>query len=82
MHEVVRDAGFLRGGGGIDTAKELDEVALGAIGAVYESEDADEQGEKWDQREEDLICDRPGEEGTIVVREVRDDRSAARDGAG
>jgi hypothetical protein len=78
----VRDAGLLRGGRGVNVAKNLDEIAFGAIRAERESEDADEQGEKGNQREEDLVRDGTGEERAIVVREALDERSAAPNGAG
>ena len=76
------DAGLLRGGRGVDVAKDLDEIALRPILAIHECEDADEQREKRDEGEEDLVCDRAGEEWAIVVRKVLNDRSAARDAAG
>jgi hypothetical protein len=62
--------------------QDLDEVAFGTLLSVDESKDADEQREKRDQRKEDLVRDRTGEEGAIVVREALDERSAARNGAG
>jgi hypothetical protein len=62
--------------------QDLDEVAFGTLRSVDESKDADEQREKRDQRKEDLVRDCTGEEGTIVVREALDERSAARNGAG
>jgi hypothetical protein len=78
----VRDTGLLRGRRGVDVAQDLDEVAFGALRSVDEGKDADEQREKRDQRKEDLVRDRTGEEGAIVVREALDERSAARNGAG
>jgi hypothetical protein len=78
----VRDAGLLRGGRGVNVAKDRDEIALRPIRAIDEGEDTDEQGEKRDEPEEDLIGDRAGEEGAIVVREALDDRAAARNSAG
>jgi len=78
----VRDTRLLRGGRGVEVAKDLDEIAFCPIWAVRECEYADEQRQKWDQREEDLVGDRTGEERTIVFREAQDDRSAARNGAG
>ena len=82
LHELVGDAGLLRGRRGIDVAKDFDQIALGAIRAVDEREDANEEREQWDEREEDLVRDRTGEEGAIVVREALNERSAARNRAG
>ena len=76
------DADLLLGGRGVNVAKDLDEILLGALGPVDEGEDADEQREKRDQREEDLVRDRAREERAIVVREALDDGSAARNRAG
>ena len=50
--------------------------------ADFEGEDADEQGKQRDEREEDLVRDRTGEERAIVVREALNERSAARNRAG
>jgi hypothetical protein len=77
----VRDARLLRGGRGVDVAKDVDEILLGAIRAEGEREDADEQREEWDQREEDLVGDGASEETAIVVGEALDECSAARYGA-
>jgi hypothetical protein len=77
----VRDARFLRGGRGVDVAKDVDEILLRAIRAEGEREDADQQREKWDQREEDLVGDGAGEETAIVVGKALDDRPAASYGA-
>jgi hypothetical protein len=82
LHELASDPRFLRGGRGIDVAKDLDQIALGAIRPVHEREDADEQREKWDERKEDLVRDGTGEEWTLVRGEALDDGSAARNGAG
>jgi hypothetical protein len=82
LHELVRDAVLLRGGRGIDVSKDLDEIALGSILPVDERENADEQGEEWNEREENLVRDRAREEGTVVRGEAHDDRSHACDGAG
>ena len=76
------DASLLGGGRRVDVAKDLDEIALGAIRAVRESENADEQREERYQREEDLVGDRASEEGAIVLSEGQDDRSNARNDAG
>jgi hypothetical protein len=46
---------------------------LGALLAVHEPEDADDQREEGDEREEDLVRDRAGEERPIVVEERRED---------
>jgi hypothetical protein len=78
----VGDPRFLRGGRWVDVAKDLDQIALGAIGPVREREEAHEQREKRDEREEDLVRDRAREERTVVVGEVRDDGSATRNRAG
>jgi len=78
----VSDPRFLRGGRGVDAPEDLDQIALRAVGPVGERQDADKEREQRDQREEDLIRDRAGEEGAVVVGEARDGRPAARNGAG
>jgi hypothetical protein len=78
----VSDPRFLRGGRGIDITKELDQIALGAIGPIDERQDADEERKERDEREEDLVGDRAGEERAVVVGETLDDGSAARNRAG
>ncbi len=82
LHEVVGDAGFLRGRGRVDLAKDLDQIALGAIGAVHKGEDADEQGKERDEREKNLVRDRAGEEAALVLGEARDGGPRASNGAG
>ena len=82
LHELVRDTGFLGSRRGVDVAQDFDEVAFGALRPVDEGENADEQREERDEREEDLVRDRTGEEGAIVLREALDERSAARNSAG
>jgi hypothetical protein len=79
---LVGDARLLGGGRGVDVAKDLDEIVLGSVRAVREGENADEQREERDEREEDLVGDRAGVEGAIVLSEALDDRAAAPDGAG
>lgn len=78
----MRDTGFLGSRRGVDVAQDFDEVAFGALRPVDEGENADEQREERDEREEDLVRDRTGEEGAIVLREALDERSAARNSAG
>ena len=78
----MRDPGLLRGGRGVDVANDLDQIALGAICTVDERQDADEEREKRDEREEDLVRDRAREERAVVLSEALDDRAAARNGAG
>jgi len=79
---VVGNADLLLGCRRVDVPNDLDEILLGALGPVDEGEDADEQREKRDQREEELVRDRAGEERAIVVREALDGGSAARNRAG
>jgi hypothetical protein len=82
LDEVVGDTRLLRGRRRVNLAKDLDKIALGAIRPVDEGKNSDEQCEERDQREEDLVCDRAGEEATLVLGEALDGGSRARDGAG
>jgi hypothetical protein len=76
------DARLLRGRRRVDLAKDLDQIALGAIGPVQEGKNSDEQCEERDQCEKDLVRDRAGEEAALVLGEALDGGSRARDGAG
>ena len=49
---------------------------------VNEREDSNEEREKRNEGEEDLVRDRAGQEGTVVVGEAHDDRAGARNVAG
>ena len=55
--------------------KHLDHLRFGAIGAVHEREDADEQGKEWEQREEELVRHGAREERAIVGEEAFEDRA-------
>jgi hypothetical protein len=78
----VGDAGLLRCRRGVDVAKDVDQIALGAIGTVDERKDANEKREQRDECEEDLVRDRAGEESALVSGKADDDGSAARNSAG
>ena len=78
----MRDPRLLRRRRRVDLAKDLDQVALGTVGAVHECEDSDEQREERDQREEDLVRDRAGEEAALGLAEAHDYGTRATSGAG
>ena len=80
VDQLPRDARLLRGRRRIDVADELDELALRALGAVYESKDADHEREHRYQREEDLVRDGAGEEEALIGHEGRGDAAQQRDG--
>src|SRR5438132_764264 len=65
LDQLASDPRFLRCRGWVDVAKDLDEIAFGAIWPVHEREHSDEQREKRDERKEDLVRDGAGEEGTL-----------------
>jgi hypothetical protein len=72
----------LRGRGRVDVAEDLDEIAFGSIRTIREGKDPDDQREKRNQREEDLIRDRASEEGAIVGGEAHDRRPRTRKNPG
>jgi hypothetical protein len=78
----MSDPRFLRGGGWIDVPEDLDQIALSPIWPVDERQDSDEEREQRNEREEDLVRDRAGKKGAVVVGKAQDDGPAAPNGAG
>ena len=81
MDRLASDPRFLRRRGWLDVAKDIDEIALGAVGPVDEREHTHEQPKQRDERKEDLVGDGAGEEGALVGGEAHDQRPAARNDA-
>src|SRR5207248_10322388 len=70
--ELADQPGLLTGGGRQQSANDGHELRLCALGAIDEAEDADDQGQERDEREEDLVGDRAGEERPVVGEERAD----------
>src|SRR5438105_1369950 len=77
LDELADEPGLLARGRGQQAANDGHELGLRALGAIDEAEDADDQGQQRDEREEDLVGDRAGEERTVVGEE-RADHAACR----
>src|SRR5688572_26759914 len=79
LDELVDDLGLLHRRGGIERADQLPELLLRTFGVEDESQDTRDQRQDRDRREEQLEGDRAGEEGTLVIRERRNDGARVAD---
>ena len=79
LHELARDTGLLRARRRIDRPDYLDDLPLRSVGSIDERERTDDQREQRDEREEELIGDRRGEERTLVFDEALYDPARPRE---